>query len=137
MYISIKIECQPQLIIDYKINFQDCKFLICFYSLSNELSNKSFIIFFLFFYFGMLILRRNKTCVFVSLIFVIYFFRQQCQDLYNFKSIEYVLISLIQFILDISGEFKVMHFTSSNLLHDFPNGKYMLFSLLKKKKKIM
>ena len=24
-----------------------------------------------------------------------------------------------------------MHFTSSNLLHDFPNGKYMLFYLLK------
>ena len=31
------------------------------------------------------------------------------------------------FILDISGEFKVMHFTSSNLLHDFLNGKYMFF----------
>ena len=27
-----------------------------------------------------------------------------------------------------------MHFTSSNLLYDFPNGKYMLCSLLKKKK---
>ena len=38
-------------------------------------------------------------------------------------------------MLDISGEFKVKHFTSSNLLHDFPNDKYMLFSLLKKKKK--
>ena len=25
-----------------------------------------------------------------------------------------------------------MHFTSSNLLHDFPNGKYILFYLLKK-----
>ena len=25
-----------------------------------------------------------------------------------------------------------MHFTSCNLLHDFPNGKYMLFSLYKK-----
>ena len=46
MYISIEIECQPQLIIDYKIKFQDCKFLICFYSLSNELSNKSFVILF-------------------------------------------------------------------------------------------
>ena len=46
MYISIEIECQPQLIIDYKINFQDCKFLICFYSLSNGLSNKSFVILF-------------------------------------------------------------------------------------------
>ena len=44
MYISIEIEYQPQLIIDYKINFQDYKFLICFYSLSNELSNKSFVI---------------------------------------------------------------------------------------------
>ena len=29
-----------------KINFQDCKFLICFYSLSNEFSNKSFVILF-------------------------------------------------------------------------------------------
>ena len=46
MYISIEIEYQPQLIIDYKINFQDCKFLICFYSLSNELSNKSLVILF-------------------------------------------------------------------------------------------
>ena len=46
MYISIEIEYQPQLIIDYKINFQDWKFLICFYSLSNELSNKSFVILF-------------------------------------------------------------------------------------------
>ena len=46
MYISIEIECQLQLIIDYKIDFQDCKFLICFYSLSNELSNKSFVILF-------------------------------------------------------------------------------------------
>ena len=27
-----------------------------------------------------------------------------------------------------------MHFTSSNLLHNFPNGKYVFFSLLKKKK---
>ena len=46
LYSQIEIECQPQLIIDYKINFQGCKFLICFYSLSNELSNKSFIILF-------------------------------------------------------------------------------------------
>ena len=28
-----------------------------------------------------------------------------------------------------------MHFISSNLLHNFPNDKYMLFSLKKKKKK--
>ena len=35
----------------------------------------------------------------------------------------------MEFVLDVSGEFKVMHFTSSNLLHDFPNGKYKLFSL--------
>ena len=41
---QIEIECQPQLITDYKINFQDYKFLILFYSLSNELSNKSVII---------------------------------------------------------------------------------------------
>ena len=40
------MECQPQLTIDYKINFQDCQFLIYFYSLSNELSNKSFVILF-------------------------------------------------------------------------------------------
>ena len=40
-----------------------------------------------------------------------------------------VLISLTKFILDIIGEFKVMHFTLSNLLHDFLNGKYMSFSL--------
>ena len=49
--------------------------------------------------------------------------------MYNFKIIECVLINLIEFILNISGEFKIMHFTSSNLLHNFPNGKYMLFSL--------
>ena len=48
---QIEIECQPQLITDYKINFQDYKFLICFYFLSNELSNKSFIIFFFIFLF--------------------------------------------------------------------------------------
>ena len=46
-----------------------------------------------------------------------------------------MLISLFEFILDINGKFKVIHFTSSNLLHDFPNDKYMLFSLLKKKEK--
>ena len=40
-----------------------------------------------------------------------------------------VLISLTEFILDIIGEFKVMHFTLSNLLHDFLNDKYMSFSL--------
>ena len=46
VYSQIEIECQPQLILYYKFNFQDCKFLICFYSLSNDLSNKSFIILF-------------------------------------------------------------------------------------------
>ena len=71
MYISIEIERQPQLIIDYKINFQDCKFLICFYYLSNELSNISNFVL----YFGMLILCRNKTYVFVLLIFVLFRFR--------------------------------------------------------------
>ena len=41
-------------------------------------------------------------------------------------------------MLDISGEFKVMHSTLSNLLHDFPDRKYMIFSLyIKKKKKFM
>ena len=43
---QIEIECQPQLITDYKINFQDYKFLIYFYFLSNDLSNKSFVILF-------------------------------------------------------------------------------------------
>ena len=38
-------------------------------------------------------------------------------------------MSLTEFIFNISGEFKIMHFTLSNLLHDF-NGKCMLFSLL-------
>ena len=42
-------------------------------------------------------------------------------------------MSLTKFILDLSSEFKVMHFTSSNLLHDFPNDKNMLFSLYIKK----
>ena len=35
VYSQIERGCQLQLIIDYKISFQDCKFLICFYSLSN------------------------------------------------------------------------------------------------------
>ena len=33
----------------------------------------------------------------------------------------------------MSGKFKIMHCTSSNLLHDFPNGKHMLFFLNKLK----
>ena len=53
--------------------------------------------------------------------------------LYNFKIIE-ILISLTEFILDISSEFKVMHFISSNLLHDFPNGIHVVFFIKKKKK---
>jgi len=53
--------------------------------------------------------------------------------LINFKIIEQILICLAELILDMSEEFKVMHFTLSNLLRNFPNGKYMLFSLLKKK----
>ena len=36
----------------------------------------------------------------------------------------------------MSGKFKIMHCTSSNLLHDFPNGKHMLFSLNKFKKNV-
>ena len=32
----------------------------------------------------------------------------------------------------MSGEFKVMHFTPNNFLHDLPNGKYII-----KKKTIM
>ena len=43
-------------------------------------------------------------------------------------------MSFSEFIFYIRDEFKIMHFTSSNLLHNFPNGKYMLFSLFKKKK---
>ena len=35
----------------------------------------------------------------------------------------------------MSDEFKIIYFTSSNLLHDFSNDKYMLFSFKKKKKK--
>ena len=49
-------------------------------------------------------------------------------DLYNFKIIIQVLICLAKLIIDMSGEFKLMYFTSSNLLYDFPNGKYILFS---------
>ena len=45
-YKLVEIECPPQLTIEYKIKFQDYKFLICFYFLSNELSNKSFVILF-------------------------------------------------------------------------------------------
>ena len=32
----------------------------------------------------------------------------------------------------MDGEFKSMHFTQINLLHDLPSGKYMFFFLLKK-----
>ena len=49
--------------------------------------------------------------------------------MYNFKIIEQVLICLAVLVLDMSGEFKIIYFTSSNLLHDFSNDKYMLFSL--------
>ena len=45
----------------------------------------------------------------------------------------YLFYLFSELILDMSGEFKVMYFTSSNLLRDFSNGKYMLFSLKKKK----
>ena len=45
--------------------------------------------------------------------------------MYNFKIIKQVLICLVELILDMSGKFKVMHFISSNLLYDFPNGKYI------------
>ena len=64
MYISIEIECQSQLIIDYKINFEDSKFLICFYSLSNGLSNKSFVIFF--------IILECWYCVEIKLVYLFY-----------------------------------------------------------------
>ena len=106
-----------------KINFQNCKFLVCFYSLSNELSNKSFVIFFY--------ILRYWYCVEIKLVYLFYLslcyfvLDRNVRNLHNFKIIELVLISLTEFIIDISGEFKVMHFTSSNLLHDFPNDKYM------------
>ena len=44
--------------------------------------------------------------------------------MYNFKIIEQVLC-LSKLIIDISDKFKVMHFISNNLLHDFSNDKYM------------
>ena len=64
MYILIEIEYQPQLIIDYKINFQDCKFLICFHSLSNELSNKSLVILFY--------ILECWYCVEIKLVYLLY-----------------------------------------------------------------
>ena len=64
MYISIEIECQPQLIIDYKINFEDSKFFICFYSLSNGLSNKSFVILFY--------ILKCWYCVEIKLVYLFY-----------------------------------------------------------------
>ena len=64
MYILIEIECQPQMIIDYKIIFQDCKFLICFYSLSNELSNKSSVILFY--------ILECWYCVEIKLVYLLY-----------------------------------------------------------------
>ena len=73
----------------------------------------------------MLILCRNKTyvCVLLSLCYFV------LDSNVRICIILKVLISLIEFIHDINSEFKVMHFTSNNLLHDFLNGKYMLFSL--------
>ena len=64
MYISIEIEYQPQLIIDYKINFQDCKFLICFYSLSNDLTDKSLVILFY--------ILECWYCVEIKLVYIFY-----------------------------------------------------------------
>ena len=46
--------------------------------------------------------------------------------LYNFIIIEQVLIFWVKSIHDMSGEFKIMHSTLSNLLFDLPNGKYIL-----------
>ena len=73
MYISIEIEYQPQLIIDYKIHSQDCKFLICFYSLSNELSIKSL---------------------------VILFYILECWNYVEIKSVYLFYLSLYYFVLD-------------------------------------
>ena len=46
--------------------------------------------------------------------------------MYNFKIIEQILICITELIFYMSGEFKVMHFTSSNLLRDFLNGKWKI-----------
>ena len=51
---------------NYKINFQDYKFLICFCSLSNELSFKSFVI--LFYILGC------WYCVEIKLVYLFYLF---------------------------------------------------------------
>ena len=52
--------------IDYEINFQDCKFLICFYFLTNELSNKSFVILFY--------ILRCRYCVEIKFVYLFYLF---------------------------------------------------------------
>ena len=42
-------------------------------------------------------------------------------------NIEQVLICWVNFVLNMSGEFKVMYFTTSNSLHDFPIAKCIFF----------
>ena len=59
--------------------------------------------------FGMLILCRNETCVFVLLIFCAILFWLVIGDLYNFKIIKQILICLAELILDMSEKFKVIH----------------------------
>ena len=42
-----------------------------------------------------------------------------------------MLICLAKLIFDMGGEFKIMYFTSSNLLHYFLNEKYFFFFSLR------
>ena len=86
MYISIEIEYQQQLIIDYKINFEDSKFLIYFYSLSNGLSNKLFVILFY--------ILECLYCVEIKLVYLFYL------SLYYFVLDNNVRISIILKLLN-------------------------------------
>ena len=58
----------------------------------------------------MLVLYKNETSVFVLIILCAILFWLVMLDLYNFKIIEQVLICLAKLILNMSGEFKVIHF---------------------------
>ena len=85
MYFQIEIEYQPQLIIDYKIYFQDCKFFICFYSLSNELSNKLFVI--LFYILGF------WYCVEIKLVYLFYLYL--CYFVLDSNIMIYIILKLL------------------------------------------
>ena len=45
--------------------------------------------------------------------------------MYNFIIIKEVLICWAELILDMSGKFKIMHFTLNNLLNDWSNERYI------------